>query len=472
MPASVSDSYTMADDCRPVHAKKDSSQLDPADLLTESETDVEKAASGGHGIVSVLPATASEKPAGPPGTSPADFPDGGFDAWLCVLGGWCAAFSAFGLINCIGVFVQLYAAGPLAGYSLSMVTWITSLQAFVMTGTGAIMGRVFDSYGPRYLIIFGTIVFIFSLMMTSLSTQYYQFILAQSILSSLGASAIFNASLNSIMTWFFKRRSMAMGIMASGSSTAGVILPIMLTKLSERLGFPWAMRCVAFTLLALCIVASLAVKSRLPPVRKPVSLSDYTAPFGEFPMVMAMAGYFFFFLGMFLPFNFLIIQAQQNGISQTLVPYIIPILNAASIPGRIIPGFLADRFGRYNVIILISFLSAFFTLAVWIPGSYSTAAVITYGALFGFVSGGFITLAPAVIAQISDIRQIGTRTGIAWLVGSLGSLTGSPIGGVILASQGGNFLGAQLFCGVAMLLGCVAFSVARWSQAGFRVTKV
>lgn len=142
MPTSDSESSTVAGDRLPVHAKRDSSQLDPADnYLPGNETDVEKGPDGSHGTVSAPPATAAEKPAGPPGMSSADFPDGGLDAWLCVLGGWCALFSTFGLINCIGIFVQLYSAGPLAGYSLSTVTWITSLQAFMMTGTGAIVSR-------------------------------------------------------------------------------------------------------------------------------------------------------------------------------------------------------------------------------------------------------------------------------------------------------------------------------------------
>jgi len=334
------------------------------------------------------------------------------------------------------------------------------------------MGSIFDNFGPRYLIFPGTIVYIFSLMMTSLASEYYQFILAQSILSSLGSAAIFNAALNSTMTWFFAKRAMALGIVASGSSMGGVILPIMLTKLTEKLGFSWALRIVAFTFLALCMVTCLTVKSRLPPTRRPFRLSDYTQHFSDFPFLTVVAGYFFFFWGMFLPFNYLIVQAQQNGVSPSLVPYLIPILNAASIPGRILPGFLGDRFGRYNVMIIISFLSALVTLVVWIPGSHSTPAVIVYGVLFGFASGGYITLSPAVVAQISDIRQIGTRTGVAWLIGSLGSLTGSPIGGAIIASQNGNYIGAQLFCGFALLMGCASFAVGRWTQVGFKITKV
>jgi hypothetical protein len=34
------------------------------------------------------------------GPNPGDFPDGGFEAWLVVVGGFCAIFSSFGWINC------------------------------------------------------------------------------------------------------------------------------------------------------------------------------------------------------------------------------------------------------------------------------------------------------------------------------------------------------------------------------------
>ena len=90
---------------------------------------------------------------------------------------------------------------------------------------GPIFGKVFDNYGPRWLLIIGTFFHVFGLMMTSLSTQYYQFILAQGMVSALGASAVFYAAMSSVGTWFFKNRAASFGIMASGSSLGGVILP-------------------------------------------------------------------------------------------------------------------------------------------------------------------------------------------------------------------------------------------------------
>lgn len=132
--------------------------------------------------------------------------------------------------------------------------------------------------------------------------------------------------------------------------------------------------------------------------------------------------------------------------------------------GRILPGIIADKVGRFNVMILITTLSTVVTLAVWIPASHSSAAIVVFTAIFGFSSGGFVSLMTPLIAQISDIRQIGTRTGIAMAVMSFGGLTGSPIAGAAVEAQGGRYLGLQLFCGCCMLASVLAYVGARWAQ--------
>lgn len=142
-----------------------------------------------------------------------------------------------------------------------------------------------------------------------------------------------------------------------------------------------------------------------------------------------------------------------------------------SIFGRIIPGFIADVVGRFNTMIIITALSAIFTLALWIPGK-GTAAIVIYGAIFGFTSGGYVSIGAPCIAQISDIREIGTRTGTAYLLQALGGLTGSPIAGAIVNKMGGNYLGLQLFCGIAMCVSVGFNLAARFAQVGFRLAKV
>jgi dipeptide/tripeptide permease len=165
-------------------------------------------------------------------------------------------------------------------------------------------------------------------MMVSLSTQYWHFFLSQSIVTPIGSSAVFNACMSSLVSWFFRRRAAAFGLMVSGSSLGGVVLPIMMDNLIRIIGFPWTMRTLGFVFFALCCVACVTVKSRLPPRKKPFVFKEYIEGFKSPAYALLCAGVFCFMLGMFLPFNFVILQASAVGMSATLIPYLLPILNA------------------------------------------------------------------------------------------------------------------------------------------------
>src|ERR1700712_69799 len=78
--------------------------------------------------------------------------------------------------------------------------------------------------------------------------------------------------------------------------------------------------------------------------------------------------------------------------------------------GRILPGILADRIGNFNVMIGTCLLSGIVVLGLWIP-SANNAAIIMFAILYGFFSGAFGAMSPALVAQISPIKQIGSRVG-------------------------------------------------------------
>jgi len=69
-------------------------------------------------------------------------------------------------------------------------------------------GRLFDQYGPRLPIAIGSFMHVFGIMMTSLSTKYYQFVLSQSICSGIGASLIFTPVIAAVYT---SHRSLLLG---------------------------------------------------------------------------------------------------------------------------------------------------------------------------------------------------------------------------------------------------------------------
>jgi hypothetical protein len=61
-----------------------------------------------------------------------------------------------------------------------------------------IAGKLFDSCGPTLPLAIGSFMHVFGLMMTSLSTKYYQSMLSQSVCSGIGTSLIFSPSMTAV----------------------------------------------------------------------------------------------------------------------------------------------------------------------------------------------------------------------------------------------------------------------------------
>ncbi|ORX96165.1 monocarboxylate permease-like protein [Clohesyomyces aquaticus] len=437
-----------------------------------------------------LPLPASEKiePA-PARPNPGDFPDGGLEAWFVVAGGFCTVFASFGWINCesfksivdsglmliecagVGIFQDYYQSDFLANYSSSDVAWIPSTESFMLFFWGPIVGKVTDHFGPRVPIIIGTFLHIFGLMMTSISKEYFQIFLSQSVVSAIGCSFLFYPPMTACSTWFLRHRALAIGIMASGSSVGGVVLPIMVHRLVDDIGFGWTMRAVAFVLLGVLIIGILTVRSRIPPLKQPLVLKDFITPYTEPSFVLLTIGIWMIYIGGFLPFTFIVVQARAQGMSASLAGYLVSILNAAGTFGRIVPAHFGDVFGVFNIMILLTGFGAVTGIAFWLPSTVvsgnTNALIIVFAIFYGFASGCIFSLVPALIAKISpDLRKLGVRTGSLYAVASTGVLIGSPIAGVVASSNRNGFLRLTLFSSLLLMVGALFIGAARLKLTG------
>lgn len=384
--------------------------------------------------------------------------DGGRQAWAVTFGGFWALFVTFGWINSLGVLQTYYETELLREYSPSTIAWIASVQQCLMYSGGAMFGKMFDNYGARVLVAGGGALHVFGLFMTSVSSRYYQVFLAQAVCSAIGCSAMFHASLGAIATWFDKRRGTAYGIIASGASIGGVIFPVAVDRLIYNIGFPWTMRVVAFIVLFGAVLAALTVTAN--GKRNPATFHfrEYLRPLRDAKFVLLSTALMVFGFGLFVPINFLVSAARADGMSVELSIYTIAILNGTSCFGRILPGLLADKFGRLNMIIICTAATGIGTLAIWIPGR-GNAATICFAAFFGFFSGGYVSLTPAVSAELSPLRDVGLRGGMLYFFISLGVLAGSPIGGALIDADNGKYLDLKIFAGTVMCAGA-ALTVA------------
>ncbi|KAJ4152146.1 hypothetical protein NW765_017655 [Fusarium oxysporum] len=189
---------------------------------------------------------------------------------------------------------------------------------------------------------------------------------------------------------------LAFGIVSSGSSLGGIILPIMTNRMIQQVAFGWAMRTNAFLMMFLLIIANLTVAPKYPPHRQSITRKQLQKPFLEMNFMLVVVGVFFFTFGQFTPINYLPVQAASGGVSQTVVEYLVAILNAGSLFGRLVSGFLGDKIGRYNIFIIVCYITTILILAIWIP-IISTSGIVAFAALFGFFSGAYVSLLPVLI---------------------------------------------------------------------------
>ncbi|KAK4867130.1 hypothetical protein LT330_007871 [Penicillium expansum] len=407
------------------------------------------------------PAEPKPQASGPPAA-----PEGGTKAYLSLLGGSLGLFISFGWVNCIALFQAEYQTNQLKAYSSSEVSWITSSEFFFMLFMSPLSGYLFDNYGPRLPICIGGLMHVFGLMMTSLSSKYYQFYLAQSVCSGTGTSLIFTPAMTSPMTYFRKRRALAGGLTVAGSSLGGVIFPLMVNNLLSEVGFAWTMRICAFLILGLWGIAMLTISSNLPHARKEFNLANYLRPFTEFNFLILLAFCFFLYWALFVPFDYLVLSAMHNGMSMTMAYNLIPIMNGASFFGRTIPNGLADKYGRFNVLIIMLIFTGVITLALWLPGR-SNAANIVFAALFGIGSGTTIGLTPPLVMTLYPPQEIGFRIGLALAIAGIGALTSPPIAGAIAGTDGGSFRFAALFSGVNFMVATILLVWLRGRVSGW-----
>jgi predicted MFS family arabinose efflux permease len=91
------------------------------------------------------------------------------------------------------------------------------------------------------------------------------------------------------------------------------------------------------------------------------------------------------YLGLFAPFFYVSAYAVAEGVSSSVSFYLISILNAASLFGRVLPGIWADRWGHFNFMIFALGASAIVGFC-WTAAT-NMAGLVVWSVVYGFTSG-------------------------------------------------------------------------------------
>ncbi|KAL0940314.1 major facilitator superfamily transporter [Colletotrichum truncatum] len=414
--------------------------------------------------------------------------DSGAVAWLQVLGSWILFANTWGLSNSFGVFQAYYSNTLLPDTNPSTIAWIGSIQIFLMMLIGVCAGWLLDAGYLRFILICGTTMTSLGLFMLSLCTTYWQILLAQAFCVGTGSGLLGLTCVAVIPLYFRRRRMVATGIAATGSSLAGIVYPIMERRLIASIGFSWAVRVFAFIVTASLLVC-IAVMRLRPNLKRRGALFRLKH-FHDVPYVTFCIGQSSFFRinlhgrsdkiiafalmigSVYVPFFYIDAYAIRLGVDEDTSFYILSAMNAASLFGRLAPNWLADKHGGMSIMIPCCFGSAvvlfLFRFAQNLPG------LIAISIVYGFVSGGMVSLPPATIANLTDdLSEYGTRMGMGYTIASFGALIGNPIGGAAQKPRGDSaaevqreFQGTWIFAGGFMLAAVISMVVSKYLRVG------
>ena len=365
-----------------------------------------------------------------------------------------------GIVNSFGVYQTYYETVLLAhSNTSSQISWIGSIQAFLLVVIGVVTGPIFDKGYLRPLLLVGSFLTFFGLLMTSICKNYWQLMLAQGVCVGLGSGCLFVPSIAVVATYFTTKRALATGIAVGGSSVGGIIYPIVFHRLQPIIGFGWATRVISFITLALLLIAVAVMKSRLPP--KPGRALFQPSALKHIPFTLMSFGISVGFIGLYVPMFYIQTYALTRHITSNsnYAFYLLSILNAGSFFGRILPNFLADKIGALNMLVPCTIAAGVLCLA-WIAID-NVAGITVFAILYGFFAGAYVSLVPPVIVDLTpNMSVVGTWMGMCLFIAAFGLLIGNPIVGALINIEKKRFAAGQGFAGAVILLGALVFIAA------------
>jgi len=367
--------------------------------------------------------------------------------------GWWIVASGFGLELLIGALL-FHAYGAYAvllreefGWSKTMLSAAFSMARAESGILGPIQGWLTDRFGPRALIRVGMVIFGLGLLLFSRIEGPVAFFLTffmMAIGTSLGGYLPISVA---IVTWFRRRRSLALSISGTGMALGGLLTPIVVTSLSR---FGWRWTAFASGIVVLVIAPLLAQLMRLPPERygltpdgesrqaddiaaRPVETRSYTAR-------EAMATPAFWYISVGHAAALLVVSAvmvhmiiyvtEQLGYSLQQAGAVVALLTVMQLTGQLTGGWLGDRFSKRRICAgcMLGHAAALMVLglatAFWM--------VLLFAVLHGLSWGMRGPLMAAIRADYFGSGSFGMISGVSSMVIMFGMMLGPLVAGILV----------------------------------------
>ncbi|WP_207482377.1 MFS transporter [Arenibaculum pallidiluteum] len=379
--------------------------------------------------------------------------------WVIVASGGLLGCVAMGAMFSLPVLLTPIARTT--GWSLTGVSTAMTF-AFVAMALGSMAwGSLSDRFGPRLVVLTGSILLATGLALASRATSLVQFQLLFGIVVGGATAAIFAPMMACVTGWFDTQRSLAVSLVSAGMGMAPMTMSPLVAWLVTIHDWRTTLLIVAAIVTVVMVPVAFLVR------RPPAVPGETAAPVGDGPqagMSMAQAlrspQFTILLLTSFFccathsgPIFHTVSYAVSCGIPLIAAVSIYSLEGLAGLGGRVAFGILGDRFGAKRVLVLGLLVQAFGALSY--TAVRELGAFYAVAALFGFVYAGVMPLYAVIARENFPLRMMGTVIGGTAMAGGLGMATG-PIAGGLIYDAFANY--AWLFVG-SFALGVGAFLI-------------
>jgi MFS family permease len=348
---------------------------------------------------------------------PSEF-DLGYYGWRVVLAACLGVMAGFGslFVYTFSVFVKPLAAE--FGWSREAISSGFAIAAVTLGFVSPLLGQWIDRFGPRRIIL--TCMTIYVCAVASLSLLRFglwQFYATCFVLGLVGNGAAHLAYSRSISTWFQRRLGIALAFVMVGAGLGAMILPVVAQSIISRSGW----RAAYASLGGLALLLGLPLSWRY--IRERGAIGNEAAPVAHCGMTwqQGLRSFAFWIITAILfvssismngAITHLSALLTDRGLTAGKAALCASVLGGSSLLGRIVVGWLLDRFFGPRVALVINLITALGIFLLARANSFPAGCLATV--LIGVGAGGEAAITPYLLTRYFGLRAFSTLYGLTW----------------------------------------------------------
>jgi len=326
---------------------------------------------------------------------------------------------------------------------------------------------IIERFGPRKLMLTGVTMVGLGVMGLGLMENLWQFYVCYFFiaLGYICGGPLPNQVL--ISRWFNKARGKAMGIIYLGIGVGGMLVPHIARWLNQEGGWRNALVVLGCIIIAVALPMAWFVQEnpdvaaqgpKAPETKVPLkeilrNKSFYLLLIGSMCSIGAVAG---------VNQNFKLFLKQDMDYTQAQAANIMSLILAASIIGRLLMGWLADKFAKKHVMLLIYALVSLSILLLY--SNHTPTAIYVFAILFGIGLGGDYMIIPLMAAELFGVKAIGRVMGLVITMDGMAEALG-PMWAGALRDRTDSYATSFTALIVLSVIGCIAVALLPRKQA-------